>query len=223
MRARPACVCSCVVNFSKNDTYSSTRVRSCFARFACVLVCVHLHVRWSCLPFCCLPLPSLSVSLQNRFGDSLGEKVWEACNAVFDRLPLAGIIDHDIFCVHGGIPRPLPDSASYVQVTQIISRQSPLFSLLSVFSSSHSPFTKRLDPFQQSVSMMLGPQKARAVGAWVFPAIDLVVFPHRSALDSLRTTLPWRRPNTLEICSNSVFRKVPLRTALLLRRQNTSN
>lgn len=46
----------------------------------------------------------------------LGERVWEACNAVFDRLPLAGVIDHDIFCVHGGIPRPLSESASRIQV-----------------------------------------------------------------------------------------------------------
>lgn len=53
---------------------------------------------------------------QNRFGDELGEKVWEACNAVFDRLPLAGVVDHDIFCVHGGIPRPLPGSTSRIQV-----------------------------------------------------------------------------------------------------------
>ncbi len=53
---------------------------------------------------------------QNRFGEALGEKVWESCNAVFDRLPLAGVIDQDIFCVHGGIPRPLEGSASRIQV-----------------------------------------------------------------------------------------------------------
>ncbi|CAM9106884.1 unnamed protein product [Phaeothamnion confervicola] len=52
---------------------------------------------------------------QNRFGDEVGERVWEGCNAVFDRLPLAAVIDHDIFCVHGGIPRPLPGSTSRVQ------------------------------------------------------------------------------------------------------------
>ena len=35
----------------------------------------------------------------------LGELVWEEVNQVFDRLPLAGVIDKDIFCIHGGIPR----------------------------------------------------------------------------------------------------------------------
>lgn len=54
---------------------------------------------------------------QNRFGEALGEKVWESCNAVFDRLPLAGVIDQDIFCVHGGIPRPLAGSSSRIQVS----------------------------------------------------------------------------------------------------------
>ncbi|CAM9508427.1 unnamed protein product [Ectocarpus sp. 4 AP-2014] len=52
---------------------------------------------------------------QNRFGDLLGEDVWEACNAVFDRMPLAAVIDRDIFCVHGGIPRPLDGSSSRIQ------------------------------------------------------------------------------------------------------------
>lgn len=60
--------------------------------------------------------PPLWFGSQNRFGDSLGEDVWEACNAVFDRMPLAAVIDRDIFCVHGGIPRPLEDSTSRIQV-----------------------------------------------------------------------------------------------------------
>ena len=37
-------------------------------------------------------------------------QVWEELNCVFDRLPLAAVIDRDIFCIHGGIPRPLPNS-----------------------------------------------------------------------------------------------------------------
>jgi diadenosine tetraphosphatase ApaH/serine/threonine PP2A family protein phosphatase len=36
-------------------------------------------------------------------------------NQVFDRLPLAGVIDHDIFCIHGGIPRPVPDQPNAIQ------------------------------------------------------------------------------------------------------------
>jgi len=42
-----------------------------------------------------------------RFGEQLGYTVWESTNQVFDRMPLAAVIDQDIFCVHGGIPRPL--------------------------------------------------------------------------------------------------------------------
>ena len=65
-------------------------------------------------------LPAVSRLHQNRFGEALGEKVWESCNAVFDRLPLAGVIDQDIFCVHGGIPRPLSGSSSRIQVRAFV-------------------------------------------------------------------------------------------------------
>ncbi|KAL3762767.1 hypothetical protein ACHAW5_000203 [Stephanodiscus triporus] len=48
---------------------------------------------------------------RDRFGDDLGYKVWELTNSTFDRMPLAAVIDQDIFCVHGGIPRPVSDSS----------------------------------------------------------------------------------------------------------------
>lgn len=44
---------------------------------------------------------------RGRFGDDLGYRIWEQTNQVFDRMPLAAVIDQDIFCVHGVIPRPI--------------------------------------------------------------------------------------------------------------------
>ena len=44
---------------------------------------------------------------KERFGVEIGERVWEECNQAFDRLPLAAVIDHEIFCIHGGFPRPI--------------------------------------------------------------------------------------------------------------------
>jgi diadenosine tetraphosphatase ApaH/serine/threonine PP2A family protein phosphatase len=52
---------------------------------------------------------------RSRFGDDIGYRIWEACNQVFDRLPLCGVVDQDIFCVHGGIPRPLSKETTRVQ------------------------------------------------------------------------------------------------------------
>ena len=52
---------------------------------------------------------------KDRFGASLGEQVWEECNQAFDRLPYSGVIDHDIFCIHGGIPRPVREHESEIQ------------------------------------------------------------------------------------------------------------
>lgn len=46
---------------------------------------------------------------RQRFGDEDGFKIWEEINGAFDRMPLASVIDQDIFCVHGGIPRPITE------------------------------------------------------------------------------------------------------------------
>lgn len=41
--------------------------------------------------------------------------MWEKCNRVFDRLPLSCVIDKEIFCVHGGIPRQTVKDQSELQ------------------------------------------------------------------------------------------------------------
>jgi len=52
---------------------------------------------------------------KERFGAAVGETVWEKVNCVFDRLPLSGVIDHDIFCIHGGIPRQISRRESEIE------------------------------------------------------------------------------------------------------------
>ena len=39
-----------------------------------------------------------------KYGESLGNEVFETTNKVFDKLPFCAVIDDAIFCAHGGIP-----------------------------------------------------------------------------------------------------------------------
>mmetsp|Transcript_31866 Transcript_31866/g.53761 ORF Transcript_31866/g.53761 Transcript_31866/m.53761 type:complete len:599 (+) Transcript_31866:106-1902(+) len=52
---------------------------------------------------------------KERFGLEMGETVWEECNQTFDRLPLSAVIDHEIFCIHGGIPRPIDSKMTEIE------------------------------------------------------------------------------------------------------------
>ncbi|KAE9359174.1 hypothetical protein PF008_g2344 [Phytophthora fragariae] len=52
----------------------------------------------------------LLAQCKTRFGASEGGVVWHQLNNAFDRLPVAAVIDNDVFCVHGGIPRPIEGS-----------------------------------------------------------------------------------------------------------------
>ncbi|KAL3788623.1 hypothetical protein ACHAWO_011839 [Cyclotella atomus] len=55
---------------------------------------------------------SFIAQCRERFGDDMGYRVWEATNQTFDRMPLSAVIDQDVFCVHGGIPRPISDESA---------------------------------------------------------------------------------------------------------------
>lgn len=54
-----------------------------------------------------------------RFGVELGEQVWEVVNCAFDCMPLAAVIDNDIFCVHGGVPRPIGNSNRIADINSV--------------------------------------------------------------------------------------------------------
>lgn len=51
----------------------------------------------------------LLAQCKQRFGEQLGESLWDAANSALDCMPLAAVIDSTVFCVHGGIPRPRQD------------------------------------------------------------------------------------------------------------------
>lgn len=42
----------------------------------------------------------------DTFGNEMGDRLWQEINKTFDCLPVAAVVDDQIFCVHGGIPRP---------------------------------------------------------------------------------------------------------------------
>ncbi|ETW08922.1 hypothetical protein H310_01406 [Aphanomyces invadans] len=50
---------------------------------------------------------SFLAQCKKRFGNDEGCNVWHQVNNAFDCMPVSAVIDEDIFCVHGGIPRPV--------------------------------------------------------------------------------------------------------------------
>ena len=42
-----------------------------------------------------------------KFGQQLGNEIWDQINKCFERLPLAAIIDNQVFCCHGGVPKSI--------------------------------------------------------------------------------------------------------------------
>lgn len=79
---------------------------------------------------------------RNRFGDDIGYRLWEACNAVFDRLPLSAVIDQDIFCVHGGIPRPVSIQTTRIQDILTVPKVAGI----------NPPYEHEVDRYQQVAS-----------------------------------------------------------------------
>lgn len=41
--------------------------------------------------------------LVEKYGEEEGNTLWNRCNAIFEKMPLAAVIDNRIFCVHGGL------------------------------------------------------------------------------------------------------------------------
>ena len=82
------------------------------------------------------------------FGAATGREVWEACNAAFDRMPLAAVVDRRVLCCHGGIfppqlgggrleavegiPCPLPDPQTQSPLAWEILWNDPLWSVVSL-------------------------------------------------------------------------------------------
>ena len=53
--------------------------------------------------------------LKKKYGEETGIRLWKVANSVFDCLPFAATIDDVIFCVHGGIPRPLSPTTTALE------------------------------------------------------------------------------------------------------------
>jgi|Transcript_82965 diadenosine tetraphosphatase ApaH/serine/threonine PP2A family protein phosphatase len=52
---------------------------------------------------------SFFAQCKELWGARKGESIWNDFNTFFDGLAMGAIVDNRVFCVHGGIPRPLQD------------------------------------------------------------------------------------------------------------------
>ena len=90
---------------------------------------VLFHVKWCIRQLCCCFIISCNVTsivhdhhtdIYSQTYTSTCSQVWEECNQAFDRLALAAVIDQDIFCIHGGIPRPIDDFTNEIQAIMAV-------------------------------------------------------------------------------------------------------
>eukprot|EP00559_Dactyliosolen_fragilissimus_P003431 CAMPEP_0184858862 /NCGR_PEP_ID=MMETSP0580-20130426/3896_1 /TAXON_ID=1118495 /ORGANISM="Dactyliosolen fragilissimus" /LENGTH=631 /DNA_ID=CAMNT_0027355195 /DNA_START=26 /DNA_END=1921 /DNA_ORIENTATION=+ len=112
---------------------------------------------------------------RHRFGDDLGFQIWESTNQVFDRLPLAAVIDQDIFCVHGGIPRSIKKSNN----ANCVNRIQDILKVPKI-AGINPPYEHEYDKYQQVASDCI----------WSDPASELqeqtTVNPNNGFGESLR-------------------------------------
>lgn len=54
-----------------------------------------------------------------KFGEAIGNQLWESINDCFDVMPIAATVDDKIFCVHGGIPTPEIDGGFVEAINKV--------------------------------------------------------------------------------------------------------
>jgi diadenosine tetraphosphatase ApaH/serine/threonine PP2A family protein phosphatase len=57
---------------------------------------------------------------KKKFGENLGDQVWQEINNAFDCMPLAAVVDEKIFCLHGGIPSSLNGDNTLDDINKIV-------------------------------------------------------------------------------------------------------
>ncbi|KAK2961036.1 putative Serine/threonine-protein phosphatase [Blattamonas nauphoetae] len=97
---------------------------------------------------------------QNHF-KTRGDEVFWAINRAFDCLPLAAVVDHELFCVHGGIPRldlppiptpPPPNPPIRPPITFSLDKQKSLARTASTMNLNFSVFGEKQQSLLSSLA-----------------------------------------------------------------------
>ncbi|KAH9093325.1 hypothetical protein Ae201684P_008981 [Aphanomyces euteiches] len=86
---------------------------------------------------------SFLAQCKKRFGNEEGCSVWHQINNAFDCMPVSALIDDDIFCVHGGIPRPIEDEKQIDSIEHM--PRSASFDTLGKTSSENIPLLQMME------------------------------------------------------------------------------
>jgi diadenosine tetraphosphatase ApaH/serine/threonine PP2A family protein phosphatase len=130
----------------------------------------------------------LSTECQQLYEHSF---VFTRCNEVFDLLPVAAVVDRQLFCVHGGLSPEAPFVENITEVNRFV--EIPSAGLVADLTWSDPEAVRRWVKNSRGSGYAFGPTQAKEFLA--LNKIRFVARSHQIAMEGYKWFFPGKRPN----------------------------